>query len=232
MTLNSTVNSINSIPAVKLAAPADGGYHPMMESLVCHLVPIIKSQEMNIVNGDGALSLSAQTEGTVELLESILASNSEKHVDPSLRHFFMMNNWRYLEVTNQRKELDVIFGNVWFRKNREKVQQNYEFYRRNSWDKVLEFLKLDINNSMEISLAAGSMKEKLSLFNMHFNETCKVQCTWSVYDEKLREEIIASLKNILLPAYGTFIGKFQDIVKNNAYDCIEYGMFLGNKKDN
>ncbi|CAL5189723.1 unnamed protein product [Lathyrus oleraceus] len=236
------VNSINSIPVVKLAAPADGGYHPMMESLVCHLVPIIKSQEMNIVNGDGALSLSAQTEGTVELLESILASNSEKHVDPSLRHFFMMNNWRYLEVTNQRKELDVIFGNVWFRKNREKVQQNYEFYRRYSWDKVLEFLKLDINNSMEISIAAGSMKEKLSLFNMHFNETCKVQCTWSVYDEKLREEIIASLKNILLPAYGIFIGKFQDIVTNNAYEYIEYGMFdindmldnlfLGNKKDN
>lgn len=183
----------------------------------------------------------AQTNGTMELLESILASKSEKYMDPALRHFFMMNNWRYLEVTNQRKELGAIFGNDWFQKNREKVQQNYQLYQRNSWDKVLDFLKLDINDSMEISLAADLMKEKLSLFNMHFKKICRVQCKWSAHDVKLRGEIIASLKNILLSAYGVFIGKFQDIIKNNAYEYIEYKMFdihdlldnlfLGKKKD-
>jgi hypothetical protein len=45
----------------------------------------------------------------------------------------------------------------------------------------------------------------------------------------------------LLPAYGTFIGRFQDFLKNNAYKYIEYGLFdiedvldslfLGNKTD-
>ncbi|GAU44393.1 hypothetical protein TSUD_246190 [Trifolium subterraneum] len=238
---------IDSIPTARLAAPEDGGHHPMMDNVGDYLVSAIRtqqivsairSQQIYVVNGD---EFSPQVEGTVELLESILASKSEKYVDASLRHFFMMNNWRYLEVTNNRMELDGMFGDVWLQRNREKVQQKLELYKRDSWDKVLEFLKLDvIDDSMEINIATDLMKENLNLFNMQFKETIRVQCTWSVHDEKLREEIIESLKNTLLPAYGTFIGKFQDFLKSNAYKYIEYGMFdiqdvldslfLGNKK--
>ncbi|WJX58369.1 hypothetical protein P8452_43832 [Trifolium repens] len=135
-------------------------------------------------------------------------------------------SWRHLERTNRRMQLIEIFGDVWFQRNRIKVQQKLELYQRESWDKVLEFLKLDIiNDSKEINCAIDLMKEKLRLFNMHFTETCRIQCTWSVHDEKLRGEIISSLKNILLPAYGIFIGKFQDFLKDKAYKYIEYGMF-------
>ncbi|KAK2430446.1 exocyst complex component EXO70B1 [Trifolium repens] len=223
---------IDSIPTAKLAAPDDGGHHPMMDSVVGFLVSAIESQasicrtsqKIKAVIGDKAFS--PQTEGTMELLESILASKSGKYVDESLRHFFMMNNWRHLERTNRRMQLIEIFGDVWFQRNRIKVQQKLELYQRESWDKVLEFLKLDIiNDSKEINCAIDLMKEKLRLFNMHFTETCRIQCTWSVHDEKLRGEIISSLKNILLPAYGIFIGKFQDFLKDKAYKYIEYGMF-------
>ncbi|XP_045829001.1 uncharacterized protein LOC123920744 isoform X1 [Trifolium pratense] len=239
---------INSIPTANLAAPEDGGYHPMMDNVGDYLVSALRSQQIvsairsqQIYAVNGEEEFSPQAEGTIELLESILASKSEKYVDVSLRHFFMMNNWRYLEVTNNRLELDAMFGYVWLQRNREKVQQNLELYKRDSWDKVSECLKLDINDSTEINFATDLMKEKLNLFNMKFTETCSVQCRWSVHDEKLREEIIESLKNTLLPAYGTFIGKFQDFLKNKAYKYIEYGMFdiqdvldslfLGNKKD-
>nr|XP_004490669.1 uncharacterized protein LOC101500706 isoform X2 [Cicer arietinum] len=209
---------INSMP--KLAVPADGGHHdPMMKTIVISLV-----------------SFPSQKEKTIELVECILASESEKYVDPSLRHFFMMNSWRYLEQANKIRDLYDTFGYVWFKKTRSKVIQNLELYQRSSWDKVLEFLKLDINDSVD------SMKTKLSMFNMHFKEICRVQCIWSVHDMNLREQIIATLKNILLPAYGIFIGRFQDFLKNKAYDYIEYGMFdiqdildnmfLGNKKNN
>jgi hypothetical protein len=198
----------------------------MMDNVMgCLLSAISSFQQIMVANGGMSFSLSTQTEATIELLESILVPKSEKYVDTALRHFFMMNNWRYLEVKNKRKDLVAIFGNVWFQKNRTKVQQNLELYQRNSWDKVLDFLKLDINDSVEPNFAVNLMKEKLSLFNMHFTETCRVQCTWCVHDEKLRKEIIESLKNTLLPAYGIFIGKFQDLLKNDAYEYIEYGMF-------
>jgi len=226
VTINSTAKSISSIPEAKLAPPADGGHHPVMDSVVGYLVSAIRSQQRNVVNGDGAFSFSAETEGTIELLESILASKSEKYADPSLRHFFMMNNWRYLEKANKRRDIDIaIFGDVWYQKHREKVQQNLELYQKCSWDKLVQFLKLDIIEPMEHNIAVDLMKEKLNLFNMYFTETCRIQCTWSVHDYGLRTGIIRSLKNTLLPAYGIFIGKFQDFLKNSAYEYIEYGMF-------
>lgn len=152
----------------------------------------------------------------------------------------MMSNWKYLEVTNRPSDMDAVFGDDWLQKIRAKVQQNIELYQRNSWDKVLEFLKLDINDSMEVNFVVDLIKEKISFFNKHFTETCRVQCTWSIH-YKLRKEMIESLKNTLLPAYGIFIGRFQDFLKTDAYEYIEYGMFdihdildnlfLGNKKN-
>ncbi|XP_045832133.1 uncharacterized protein LOC123923489 [Trifolium pratense] len=234
------VKSISSIPEVNLPAPANGGHHPMMYNVADYLVSAIRSQKIKFVNADRAFS--TQTEEPMKLLESILEWKSKIYADTSLRHFFMMNNWRYLEVAIQRRELNEIFGNIWCQKFRVKVQQKLELYQRNSWEKVLDFLKLDINDSsVEINLAVDSMKENLSCFNMHLAETLRIQCTWSVHDEKLRGEIISSLKNILLPVYGTFIGKFQNFLKNDAYEYIEYGifdiedvldsLFLGNKTD-
>ncbi|KAK2430441.1 hypothetical protein P8452_43827 [Trifolium repens] len=191
---------------------------------------------MKAVNADRAFS--TQTEEPMKLLERILEWKSKKHVDTSSHHFFiMMNNWRYLEVAIQRRELNEIFENIWCQKFRVKVQQKHELYQRNSWDKVLNFLKFDIkDSSMELHF-----EENLSCFNMHFAETLRIQCTWSVHDEKLRGEIFSSLKNILLPVYGSFIAKFQDFLKNDAYEYIEYrifdiedvldSLFLGNKTD-
>ncbi|MCI28273.1 exocyst complex component EXO70B1-like, partial [Trifolium medium] len=53
----------------------------------------------------------------------------------------------------------------------------------------------------------------------------RVQSTWSVYDKKLREEIIISVGNTLLPVYGIFIGRFRDCFGVHANKYIEYGMF-------
>ncbi|MCI39969.1 exocyst complex component EXO70B1-like, partial [Trifolium medium] len=39
----------------------------------------------------------------------------------------------------------------------------------------------------------------------------RVQSSWSVIDEQLREEIRISTKKTLLPAYGNFIGRFQSV---------------------
>ncbi|GAU13247.1 hypothetical protein TSUD_246170 [Trifolium subterraneum] len=193
------IKSISSIPEVNLAAPADGGHHPIMYNVTDYLVSAIKSQQIKFINADRAFT---QTEEPLKQLESILEWKSKKYVDTSLHHFFMMNNWRV------------------------KVQQKLELYQRNSWDKMLDFLKFDINDSsMEINFSVDSMKQNLSYFNLHIAETLRIQCIWSVHDEKLREEIISSLKNILLPVYGTFIGKFQEFLKNNAYEYIEYGIF-------
>jgi len=63
------------MPEAKSAAPADGGHHPMMNNILAYLVSAIRSQQIKLVNEDGTFSFSSQIEGTIELLESILASN-------------------------------------------------------------------------------------------------------------------------------------------------------------
>ncbi|CAJ2652696.1 unnamed protein product [Trifolium pratense] len=47
---------INSIPTAKLAAPEDGGHHPMTDNVVDSLISDIRSQQIYAVNGDEEFS--------------------------------------------------------------------------------------------------------------------------------------------------------------------------------
>ncbi|CAK8537889.1 unnamed protein product [Lathyrus sativus] len=162
-----------------------------------------------------------QMEQIMEMLPRKLIAKLKNFKDPALCHIFMVNNRSHIEAMNQSSELETIFGNDWFQKNKAKIRQNIELYKRISWNRVLDFLKLDNNDNITEEL----LKEKIHLFNTHFEEVCKVQSDWFVFDNKLREEIISSVENILLPAYGIFIGRLQDMLGNQAYKYIKYGIF-------
>ncbi|KAJ1437549.1 Exocyst complex component Exo70 [Sesbania bispinosa] len=228
-------NLIFRIPEAKLIAPADGGYHPMMDNIINHLISACRSRQIleqilqdypKDANEIGTSSLfTAKMMRIMELLERKLVAKSKNYNIPALRYIFMMNNRKRIEMVDQIWELGTITGNDWFGKNRAKVQHNLELYQSSSWNKLLEFLKLDSNESVAPNVAAESMKDKLNLFNLHFEEICRVQSTWFIYNKQLREEIITSVEKILLPAYGNFIGRLHDVLGRHAYECIEYGMF-------
>ncbi|RDX58338.1 hypothetical protein CR513_62357, partial [Mucuna pruriens] len=68
---------------------------------------------------------------------------------------------------------------------------------------ALEFLKLE-NELVEPKANEESLKGNLNLFNMH-----------------LSEQIIISKQNILLPAYGNFVGRFQDTLGKHASEYLK-----------
>ncbi|KAK7321390.1 hypothetical protein VNO77_31999 [Canavalia gladiata] len=171
---------------------------------------------------EGKSSFSVQIAKMIELLESNLEAKSGNYTYPALGYVFMMNNLSYIRQEAYR--LGTILDDDWFRIYTEKVAQNLQFYERTSWDKMLNFLKLESNESVVPNIVAESMKDKLNLFNLHFEEICNVQSTWNVPDKQLRERAIISIENILLPAYGNFTGKFLDVLGNHANEYIEYGM--------
>jgi len=158
------------------------------------------------------------------LLERILEVESKNYHNPSLGYVFVMNNLSFIEHEAKLYELVPIFGHDWLRKNKTKFQQNLELYLRSSWNKIVDFLKVDISES-ETSVAVGLLKDRLNSFNEHFDEICNVHSTWFVFDEELRKIIIKSIENILLPAYGNFIGKLQNFLGKHSYYYIKYGMF-------
>ncbi|KHN04134.1 Exocyst complex component 7 [Glycine soja] len=159
-----------------------------------------------------------------DLLDSSLEANSQNYHDPILGYVFIINNRSYIRRRAMRGGLRHILGNDWIRKNTTSIKENLQLYLRSSWNKILDILKLDINES-EPNVAAQLMKNKLRSFNEHFDDICNVQSTWFVFTKELRRKIIQSIEKILLQAYGNFIGRLQDFIGNQAYEHIEYGMF-------
>ncbi|KAJ1381269.1 Exocyst complex component Exo70 [Sesbania bispinosa] len=232
-------NLISRDPA-KAAVPG-GGLHPITRYVMNYLRAACRSrQTLELVFQENVLSikdypklddrlqpnssLSVQIAWIMDLLERNLEAKSKIYKDPALCFVFMMNNGRYIVQKAKDSELGALLGDDWIRKHTAKVRQCHVSYQRSSWNKLLGYLKVENNGS--ISMAAKPMKEKLKLFNLHFEEICRIQSQWFVFDEQLREEIRISLEKILLPAYGSFIGRFHNVPElgKNADKYIKFGM--------
>jgi len=225
------------VPEAKQDAPSDGRHHPMAVQIIGYLASACRSrrtleqvlQEYPMVKKGVVLknSFIEQMEWIMDMLEKKLNGKSKDYRDFALRYFFMMNNRRHLEDLIKRWDLETIFGNDWFQKNQAKFQQDLDLYKKKSWNIVFEFLKLDNNDYLAPNddVASELMKDKLKLFNKHFEEMYRVQSNWFVYDKKLKDEIIIAVGNTLLPVYGIFIGRFRDCLGIHANQYIRYGMF-------
>ncbi|CAI0426628.1 unnamed protein product [Linum tenue] len=196
-----------------------GGLHPITRYVMNYLLAACRSRETleqvfeDSVNGglgakdSSASPLSVQMAWIMELLESNLEQKAKIYGDPALCAVFMMNNEKYIvkkvkDIDPKNSQLSALLGDDWIRKHTAKVKQYHLNYQRSSWNKILGVLKAD-NSS-------PAATEKIKLFNSQFEEVYKTQSQWVVFDEQLRKDIRTSLTNLLLPAYGNFIGRFQN----------------------
>ncbi|XP_045832135.1 exocyst complex component EXO70B1-like [Trifolium pratense] len=224
-------NFIFKVPETDLVDSSYGQHHQMTIEVMSYVTSVCRSKrtleqilhEYSKVDNEVEASsfFVKQIEQIIGMLEKKLIYESENYKDLALRHIFMLNNRSHIEAVNKSWELETILGNEWFQNNIEKIHKNHELYKGSSWNKVVDFLKLENNENTTEEL----LKEKIHLFNSHFEDICRVQSVWSVYDNKLREEIISSVGKILLPAYGIFVGRLQDILGNQAYKYIKYELF-------
>jgi hypothetical protein len=215
-------NLIFLTPDAELDCWADGGVHPMTCEATGYIVMAFWSRQSLekvlreyplVFDGVKTYSLFySQVERIMEQFEKKLEAKSQIYEEPTLRYFFVMNNLAHIEY-----KLETFWDLKY-------TGQYFELYCRNSWSKVIDFLKMDMNESVTSNFEANSMKDNLSLFNQKFKETCGIQCTWRVFDEKLRKQIIAFLEIKLLPSYENFIAIFQNVVGQNADEYIVYEM--------
>ncbi|KAM1644432.1 hypothetical protein ACFXTN_005718 [Malus domestica] len=221
-------NLISRDPA-KTPVPG-GGLHPITRYVMNYLRAACRSRQIleQVFEDSAAVShqpkvddrsssMSVQMAWIMELLESNLEAKSKIYRDSALCYVFMMNNGRYIVQKAKDSELGLLLGDDWIRKHTAKVRQYHVNYQRSSWNKVLGVLKLD-SGSLAPSAAVKSMKEKLKLFNIYFDEICKTQSNWVVFDDQLRGDLIISLVKILLPAYQSFIGRFPNVPEIGWHD--------------
>ncbi|RYQ99217.1 hypothetical protein Ahy_B07g087119 isoform B [Arachis hypogaea] len=177
--------------------------------------------------GSNSSSMQTVINWIMEMFDRNLEAKSKTFEDLALSHVFLMNNRHYMVQKARNRELGIVLGDDWFQKQSEKIRQYLAGYLSSSWDKVLEILKLD-GSSDSIQTrpngAAKAMKKKLKMFNVEFENICRVQSSWYV-DEKLRQDIMIVLVKTLLPAYGSFIRRFQSVAKlgKNADKYVKYG---------
>ncbi|PNX72097.1 exocyst complex component, partial [Trifolium pratense] len=191
------------------SAILSGGIHPITRYVMNHLRAASRSRKtLEQVFEDrvnSSFSLSVQIGLIMELLNRNLEAKSKIYKDPTLCYVFLMNNCRYILLHIKDSELGSILGDAVIQKHTAKVRLHHANYQSNSWNKMLEFLKLDTNASMQPNEEANSMKMKLKSFNMHFEKICRVQSSWFIFDKHLKREIITSIVKDLLPAYAKFI---------------------------
>ncbi|KAB2616651.1 exocyst complex component EXO70B1-like [Pyrus ussuriensis x Pyrus communis] len=202
-----------------------GGLHPITRYVMNYLRAACRSRQTleQVFEDSAAVShqpkvddrassspMSVQMAWIMELLESNLETKSKIYGDSALCCVFMMNNGRYIMQKVKDSELGSLLGDDWIRKHTAKIRQYLVNYQRSSWNKVLGVLKPE-SGSLSPSAAVKSMKEKLKLFNIYFDEICKTQSNWVVFDDQLRDDLRISLVKILLPAYQSFIGRFQNV---------------------
>ncbi|KAK4791759.1 hypothetical protein SAY86_032172 [Trapa natans] len=217
-------NLIRRDPA-KAAVPG-GGLHPITRYVMNYFRAACRSRqaleqvfEESIISPNeyakldsraASSSLSVQMAWIMDLLESNLETKSKIYREAALCSVFMMNNAKYIVQKVKDSDLGALLGEDWIRKHAAKVRQYQQNYIRNSWNKVLGVLKLD-PSSHAGRFDANSMREKLKLFTLTLEDTCKVQSSWIFVDEQLREELRVAVIKLLGPAYQDFASRLQNV---------------------
>ncbi|XP_076904026.1 exocyst complex component EXO70B1-like [Bidens hawaiensis] len=213
---------------VKAAVPG-GGLHPITRYVMNYLRAACSRPTLEQVFDENAVPpvvvdrslspsspLAVQMAWIMEVLEGNLEAKSKIYRDPALSSVFMMNNGRYIVKKVKDDELGSLLGDDWVRKHTAKVRQYHVTYQRSSWNKILNALKLD-NSNLSPNVASKAMKEKLKLFNSQFEEICRTQSSWAIFDEQLKEELKNSIAAALVPAYTSFLDRL-----NNIQDIAKY----------
>ncbi|KAI5056130.1 hypothetical protein GOP47_0029651 [Adiantum capillus-veneris] len=157
--------------------------------------------------------LSAVTLSLMENLEKNLDAKSKLYKDSALTYIFLMNNIHYICQKIKASDVRKLVGDEWIKRNSGKLRQYHNSYRRTAWTKVLMCLKdegINISGGSASSTSRNVLKERFKNFNAAFEENVKAQCSWVVWDPQLCTELRISITEMILPAYRSFLGRFQN----------------------
>lgn len=150
-------------------------------------------------------------------LESNLVDKSKFYEDVAMQFIFLMNNILYIVKKVKDSELARLLGDNWVRRHSGQIRQYETSYLRASWSKVLSCLKDEGIGGSTSNASKVALKEKFKNFNANFEEICRVQTTWKVSDSQLRDELIISVSEKVIPAYRSFLGRFRNQIESGRH---------------
>ncbi|KAM3281164.1 exocyst complex component EXO70A1 [Capsicum chacoense] len=225
-------------------AVSDGTVHPLT-SYVINYVKFLFDYQSTLKQlfqefengGDSNSQLATVTMRIMQALQTNLDGKSKQYKDAALTHLFLMNNIHYMVRSVRRSEAKDLLGDDWVQRHRRVVQQHANQYKRIAWAKILQCLSIQgltssggSNNSGTVDgqnssgVSRSTVKDRLKIFNVQFEELHQRQTQWAVPDTELRESLRLAVAEVLLPAYRSFIKRFGPLVDSgkNAQKYIRY----------
>lgn len=212
-----------------------GGIDPMCRYVINYMMLALEySGALNVIladNGGGgggedvSSHLGIRLKVLISHLESSLQEKSNLYEDIGLKYIFLMNNTLYMIKKLKESHLGSLMGDEWIRRRNGLIRQYSTAYLRVSWTKILTCLKPDgfINNSSRSSVGSSksvsraAVKEVFKSFNLAYDEIYRTQCAWKVPDPQLREELMISISEMVIPAYRLFTSRFASHLQGERH---------------
>ncbi|KAI3935649.1 hypothetical protein MKW98_022657 [Papaver atlanticum] len=147
---------------------------------------------------------------------------SQRCTDQAMLHLFIMCNTHYIvqKVKEGSEVLREMIGNKCLEKLSVKIKDSARDYRIQSLGMVLDCLTeagLRVEGTFFSGVPITLLRERFKRFNSIFGDVHRNQVTWSVPDEKLREDLRLSVSQILVPAYRAFLGRYRGQIEKGRH---------------
>ncbi|XXG49798.1 hypothetical protein AAC387_Pa02g3870 [Persea americana] len=162
----------------------------------------------------------------MDLLDSNLDVKSKLYKDLSLSYIFLMNNGQYImQRIRGSPEIHDLLGDTWRRKRSTDLRQYHKNYQRETWSKVLGCLKDEGLLHGKGNIVKPALKERFKSFNAMMDEIHRTQSAWVISDEQLQSELRVSIGAVVIPAYRSFLGRFEQYLDpgRQTEKYIKYG---------
>lgn len=170
---------------------------------------------------EGKAPLSLHLIWIIVILQFNLEGKSRHYKDASLAHLFLMNNVHYIvQKIKGSPELREMIGDDYLRKLTGTYRRAATGYQRSTWVRVLYCLRdegLHVSGGFSSGVSRSVLRERFKAFNTMFDEVHRVQTTWIVPDNQLREELRIAVSELLIPAYRSFLGRYKGRIESGRH---------------
>ncbi|XP_074555630.1 exocyst complex component EXO70H1-like [Curcuma longa] len=126
-----------------------------------------------------------------------LDAKAAAYRDAALSHLFLANNFQHVANRARACSLSAVLGEEWAARQEGKARQHAEGYERAAWGKVAAAVPAR-------EVAPGEAREHMRAFGAGLEAACAAQEGWVVADARMREDVRAVVRGMILPAYRRF----------------------------
>ncbi|URE43159.1 exocyst complex [Musa troglodytarum] len=131
-----------------------------------------------------------------------LDGKAAAYPDVGLSYLFLANNVQYIVNKARSCRLRDLLGEEWAARLAAKARQHAAGYERAAWGRVAATIQTG-------DVSAGETRRRMRVFSAALEEACAAQAGWVVADAAMREEVRATVRGMILPAYRGFYTRWE-----------------------